>query len=255
MPSTSRQRQHSLPHPLVVSLTSFPPRFESLAPTLRSLLRQSIRADHTVLWIAHSDAALLPANVLKLQKHGLEIRYADDTKSYKKILPALDIFPSAFICTADDDIHYWPNWLEVLVNEVNDSGLVVPCHRAHEITFNANGTVEPYHRWQKETGVEADPQILFPTGGGGVLYPPGILRHTSEDLRAALELCPHSDDVWLFWIAKRNGANFKNLANGRNLLYWPIADIQNLWSENLHGAGNDIAIQRLTEKYGFPTGH
>lgn len=251
LPNFSKPKAHSLSKPLVVSLTSFPPRFHSLAPTLRSLLRQTVKADHTVLWIATSDADFLPSKVLKLQSEGLEIRYTEDTKSYKKILPSLQAFPSAYVCTADDDIYYWPSWLEELVNKVEEGGVLVPCHRAHEITNDLDGAIKPYREWHMEVGSDANPRFLFPTGGGGVLFPPGILRHNSEDLKAALELCPHSDDVWLYWIAKRNGARFKTLGNGHRLLYRPSSDVQNLWSLNQNGEGNDVPIQKMIDKYGF----
>src|ERR1700733_9463682 len=67
-------KPHSLPGKLIVSVTSFPPRFGTLALALRSLLRQTVTADQTVLWIVHKDMPLLPRNVLALQSDGLTIR-------------------------------------------------------------------------------------------------------------------------------------------------------------------------------------
>jgi hypothetical protein len=251
-PALTKPKAHSLTHPLVVSLTSYPPRFPTLAFTLRSLLRQTIKADHTVLWIAPSDAHLLPKEVLDLQPYGLEILPARDTKPYKKILPALDSFPDAFICTADDDVYYWPTWIQELIDELDESGYVVPCHRAHEITFDSAGHVRPYLEWLFDIGPAGNPTHLFPTGAGGVLYPPGILRHNSEDLEAALSLCPSNDDVWLFWIGKRNGARYRVLGGNRNFLSLPKSQKQRLWDLNQSDRGNDVLIRRMIEKYGFP---
>ena len=148
-------RPHSLPAPLIVSLTSYPPRFATLALTLQSLLRQSVRADRTILWIAHADMPLLPKGVIDLRAAGLEIRTTDDVRSYKKILPSLDAFPEAFICTADDDVYYWPTWLEELVKEhlsegPEMAGRLVTCYRAHEISRDAQGRFLPYKEWAQD---------------------------------------------------------------------------------------------------------
>jgi len=106
-----RGRAHNLGSELIVSLTSHPPRFPTLHLTLGCLLDQSFRADRVILWIAHDDMALLPAAVRKLERRGLEIRACDDIRSYKKLVPALEAFPHAFIVTADDDLELAPDWL------------------------------------------------------------------------------------------------------------------------------------------------
>ena len=64
-------RKHSLPGELIVSLTSYPARFGTLHLTLGCLLDQSIKADRTILWIAHDDLDQLPAAVRELEQHGL----------------------------------------------------------------------------------------------------------------------------------------------------------------------------------------
>ena len=109
------QKPHGLPSELIVSLTSYPPRFTTLYPTLVHLLVQTVRANRIVLWVAPEDQKLLPGKVRRLVRFGLEIREAVDTGSYKKIVPALQAFPGAFIVTADDDIDYDKKWLEELL--------------------------------------------------------------------------------------------------------------------------------------------
>src|ERR1700733_6846219 len=85
-------KPHTLSRKLIVSVTPFPPRFSPLALALRSLLRQTVTADQTVLWIAHEAMPLLPRNVFDLQRAVLTIYPTDDLRSYKKILPALTGF-------------------------------------------------------------------------------------------------------------------------------------------------------------------
>jgi len=248
------KRPHRLPAPLVVSLTSYPPRFGTLAHTLRGLLRQTVKADHTILWIAHSDFSLLPLNVTDLQSAGLEIRTTDDLKSYKKIIPALDAFPEAYICTADDDTYYWPTWLEELVKGLGTTDHTVICNRASDITFDQNGRYKPFNQWTWGIHIrqQRTSKALLPTGVAGVLYPPGILAHTPDDRAASLELCPRGDDIWLYWMGRKNGATYKTLGCTRDLIQWSSSQEHSLWKYNLVEGGNDLQIQKMGEKYGYP---
>jgi len=250
-------RPHRLPAPLVVSLTSYPPRFGTLSLTLRSLLLQTVKADRTILWIAHADIPLLPKDVTDLQAAGLEIRTTDDMRSYKKIIPALDAFPDAFICTADDDAYYWPTWLGQLEEEQLEEGArmterIVVCHRAHEITLDAEGRFRPYEQWLLDVFKEEKSKLLFPTGLGGVLYPPGILTHMVDDREAALTLCPHNDDIWLYWIGRRNGATYKTIGRSRGFPLWHGSQGQSLWHTNFELGGNNDQIRKMAERYGYP---
>jgi hypothetical protein len=245
-------RRHHLPGLLVVSLTSYPPRFATLGLTLHSLLRQTIRPDHLILWIAPNDLPLLPKSVSRLGASQLEIRLAEDLKSYKKIIPALERFPQAFIATADDDFCYWPTWLEELVEGARGESRVVTCHRAHEIRADAEGRYLPYREWVNHTAWRGKSARLFPTGMGGVLYPPGILTHTAEDRRASLHLCPHGDDIWLYWIGRRNGAIYKTVGQHRMIEPAPETQAHALWRTNVLAEGNDHQIRLMAQHYGYP---
>jgi hypothetical protein len=245
-------RPHHLPAALIVSLTSYPPRYGTLVHTLRSLLLQTVKADHTILWVAYSDFPLLPANVVDLQAHGLEIRPTEDLKSYKKIIPALDAFPDAFICTADDDQYYVRTWLEELVGGVTSSDRIVTCHRAHEITFDSQGRFRPYSQWVHNTRTRGILNSLFPTGASGILYPPGILAHAAEDRKAASSLCPRADDIWLYWMGRRNGAIYKTVGRWRPLIEWPGSQKIGLWHDNVRQGGNDEQMRKMADRYGYP---
>jgi hypothetical protein len=212
-------------------------------------LRQTVKADRTILWIAHGDIPLLPKNVTDLLAAGLEIRETDDIKSYKKIIPALQAFPDAFIVTADDELYYWPTWLEELVIESNGIDRLITCHRAHEITFDEQGRMRPYSQWLIDVRKRGKSELLFPTGVGGVLYPPGI-----HDRVAAFTLSPHADDIWLYWIARRNGAIYKTVGYWREIVAWVGSQSAALDRNNLQG-GNDDQIRKMTERYGCPAGN
>jgi glycosyltransferase involved in cell wall biosynthesis len=247
------QRPHGLSAELVVSLTSYPARFRTLSRTLNSLLRQSVKADRTVLWIAHSDFSQLPKAVTSLTGSSLEIRLCNDFRSYTKILPALDKFPGAYICTADDDLYYWPTWLEELIEGVDLSDhRIVTCHRAHQVTFDDGGGLKPYNQWVRMIQRGEESPFLFPTGCAGALYPPGILAHTPEDRDAAFTLCFDADDIWLYWVGRRNGAIYRMVGRGYGFHSWLSTRKGGLRDRNISLGGNDRQIQNMLKRYGLP---
>jgi hypothetical protein len=242
-------------------------RFRTLALTIKCLLSQTIAPDAVVLWIANADKEALPSDVLALQQAGLTIEYTDDLGSFKKIIPALRRFPDAFIATADDDVYYWPSWLEELVNAYSPAKREILCHRVNRICLGTNGLPLPYKQWDFEyMGSEASP-LMFPTGVGGVLYPPGHLHSDVLDEATFRALCPSTDDVWLYWMALRAGSQFRRTELGRrpvrrpgsqrlSMIPWPGSQDVSLFRSNMRqGGGNDVQIRNLINHFGFPPTH
>lgn len=250
-------RPHGLSTPLVVSLTSYPPRFGTLAPTLRGILAQSVRPDATILWLADGDADRLPPEVLDLRAKGLEVRETRDLRSYKKIVPALLAFPEATIVTADDDLHYEGGWLAALVEAAQTAPPGGPpdviCRRAHRMILR-DGQPLPYREWEWSLRRPERNPLVFPTGVTGVLYPPGSLHEevTCEDLFR--DLCPTADDVWLWWMHRLAGATASKIGGRPRLLEWPGSQEVNLRQANLREPGNDRAIAAMMRRYGLPLG-
>jgi hypothetical protein len=253
----STPQRHNLSAPLIVSLTSYPKRFRTVGLTIKCLLSQTIAPDAVLLWIAHADKDALPADVLALQKFGLTIECTEDCGSYTKIIPTLRKFPDSFIATADDDLYYWPTWLEELVDLYSPSKREIVCHRVHKIRLGADGLPAPYAEWHYEyKGSEASP-LIFPTGVGGVLYPPGHLHPDVLDEATFRTLCPSADDVWLYWMGLRGGSLFRKTGQRHFLRAWPGSQAYTLHKLNVpQGGGNDKQIGSLINRYGFlPTPH
>ena len=243
---------HNLPQKVIISLTSYPPRFKGLAATMRSLLTQTVKADKIILWIAHEDMAVLPQSVKKLAGERFEIRACDDLKSYKKIIPLLEETQDIYICTADDDVYYHPTWFAELLKHVKPDERVVYCHRAHEIAVDEKGGYKPYTSWVQETKNRERSKKIFPTGVGGVLYPPGIFAAGVLDRKAIFELTPRNDDIWLYWMGRMNGASYQVVeSNWRNFSWRHTQDV-GLYNYNVGQGGNDIQIRAMGERYGYP---
>lgn len=247
---------HGLDARLIVSLTSYPKRFATLPWTLTCLLRQSIQPDAVILWVSDSDFDLLPASVTDLKKEGLEVRRTADIRSYMKIIPVLRDMPDAYIATADDDLYYPADWLQGLVDTVKAHPKRIAAQRAHRIQYKSDRQMASYTHWQKNISGAVEGVDIFATGAGGVLYPPNSLHPDVLCEDAFLTLCPHADDIWLYWMAKRQGSIVRHVGPSRRILEWPGSQTTNLRSTNLGAPGvngNDIAIAALSKRFGQPT--
>lgn len=249
-PVLRRGKAHDLDRSLIVSLTSYPARYKTLPLTLKCLLSQTVRPDEVALWIAHEDRDLLTKEIKSLQRFGLTIRFCSDLRSFKKIIPALRTYPDCFIVTADDDICYPRKWLEKLVSEYTGNRAEVLCHRAHKIRFGVDGLPLPYGEWEFQSAGTARAPLIFPTGCGGVLYPPGIFDARVTDETTFSGLCPTADDVWLYWMVRLNGGTARLIGNSR-VMDWPVPQSNTLSPKNLE-SGNDCAVARMIEHFGFP---
>lgn len=250
-PNVGNRRAHELDAPLVVTLTSYPPRFPTLGKTLRSVLDQTVRPDRTILWLTEKDLACLPREIHALQTHGLEIRTCSDLRSYKKLIPALNAFPDAWFVTADDDVYYPPDWLEGLVGEAERRTVVAA--RAHLAQLDASGRLLPYSSWIMNTGhlrAASSETRLFPTGVGGVLYPPNAFAKKVLDEEAFMRLCPHGDDIWFFWMARLAGTGHARTPSGFEILAWPHSQDVGLFRENQFNSRNDFQISSMEQEFG-----
>ncbi len=238
---------HELPGQLIVSLTSFPRRFDSLPFVLRSLRLQYVRPDRVILWLAEGDLSCVTPEI---RNSGVEIRTCPDWRSYKKIVPLLLEEPDAFIVTADDDAYYRPNWLAGLVARAR-AGAQVVCHRAHRVLIS-DGNVRHYADWQWNIDAPATGPLIFPTGVGGVLYAPGIFHPDVTNAEEFRRLAPSSDDIWLYWMHRMRGSQPEKIGGKFRVIEWPGSQENTLRSSNLGGAGNDRALASMLEAYGWP---
>jgi hypothetical protein len=241
---------HGLSSPLIVSLTSYPARFGFLPLTLKTLLSQSIRPDRVVLWIAEADAERLTPEILSLRRHGLEIRFCEELRSYNKLIHSLEHFPDSYIVTADDDLHYPRDWLKRLVDAAGNPREVI-CLRAHRIRLGEDGLPRPYLEWDWRIAEEAS-DLVFPTSGGGALYPPSLFRDRTILDRRFMEICPTADDIWFYWMMRMNGGVGRKVGPSRRYVSWPVDPGGTLAQENVGNGGNDRQIARMIEAFGFP---
>lgn len=253
-PIKQPKKKHQLPNQLIVSLTSYPPRFGKLYLTVKCLITQSISADKIILCVAECDYKSLPESILLLENSidKFEITTSEDIGAYKKIIPVLKEYPNAFIVTADDDVYYPKEWLDKLITEWDSSYKSIFAHRVHEITYKNKSIPESYNKWNMSIKEQKNFVDYLATGIGGVFYPPGSLHSQSTNIDKFMDLCPNADDIWLFWMARLNNSCTKKTSYNFNTISWLDSQGVALAGQNVNKNQNDVRIQNLINNLGWP---
>ena len=252
-PAIQSKRRHGLPGELIVNLTSYRARFAVLGDTLRGLLDQTVQQDRTILWVDRDAIGDLPNNVTDLQQYGLEIMPCVDVRSYTKLVHAISAFPDAYLVTADDDLYYPPNWLSHLLDGYRSNPGCIISLRAHLADIGEDGSLGPYAKWDMDTVETTDvspDKILFPTGVGGILYPPRSLDPMVTNAESFLKIAPKADDLWFFWMAELQGTKHVRASSRFEIITWPSSQEVGLLHSNLFGGENDIQIEALQQNLG-----
>jgi hypothetical protein len=247
-----KQKPHNCPHDVIISLASYKPRFHTLHLTLECLLRQSVGPYRVILWVHEDDIPYLPARVLAMKTRGLEVRATQKNfRSYNKLVHTLREFPDAVVLTTDDDTYYQHDFLETFLKNWSGNTKEIVCGMAFTITSYDNGEKKPFLQWIPIKGESFPRYDILPFGIGGVLYPPGALHADVLDDSKYMELSPRGDDLWFFWMARRNGVVYRKVDG----LQWPVewigSQVVGLKHTN-NEYGNDEQIKRLAEFYGWP---
>lgn len=242
-------------HELVVSLTSFPARIHLVHYAIHSLLKQSLKPTRIVLWLADSQFPgkenALPLALLALKPLGLEIRWCEDIKSFKKLIPSQQEWPEAIMVTVDDDMYYPRHWLRSLYQTwLHHEGDII-AGGIHPIALDSNGHPCHYAEWGW------NPPNSFPSfqnvqvGAYGVLYPPHCLHPDVLDCKACIRISPSSDDFWFWAHAVRAGTRVRLVPNGFRQPPIGLPDgtaTPSLYSANGRG-GNDACMANLLRAY------
>lgn len=193
---------------VIISLTSFPARIDSVWITIETILRQTHSAEKIILWLAESQFESidkLPKKLLKQRERGLEIKFCEDLRSHKKYYYTMKNYPNAIVITVDDDTIYPENLVENLMSTHKRYPNTICCNLAHMMTIE-DGRVTPYINWESgANGYDKPSDYIVPIGCEGVLYPPGCLNENLFDKNQIKELCPLADDLWLKAMATLNG--------------------------------------------------
>jgi len=237
---------------VVVSLTSYPPRFPTLALTCKSLLLQKHEKFAVVLWVTNGDYKELPTEVLALQLYGLHILKCEDYRSYKKIIPIVELGYAGPLIIADDDVYYWRHWLSGLLEANAATPEHVCAYRVHRVKLQ-NGKPLPYSQWEWNIQEPGTHPLNFATGCGGVLYPKGFFESANLAYPEIEVNCPNGDDIWLYWATRLQHRKVRKITGPLEIYTWPGTQESALWHSNISSNKNDQNIKSMMQSYGFFT--
>ena len=184
---------------VIVSLTSYPARFDTIHLCIKSLMYQTIKPDKIILWLGSDSAEVkLPLELEELKKFGLEVIYKDENlKPHKKYYYAIQDYPNSIVITVDDDVIYSPTMLASLLKMHEKYPKTVCARRVHEIVCNQQ-IIAKYNSWNQACQTVLRPAMrLMAVGVGGVLYPPNALDKLAFDKELIKNVCLNADDLWL----------------------------------------------------------
>ncbi len=238
---------------IIVSLTSHPGRINSVWISLATILRQKVKPDKVILWLAKEQfpELKLPKSLIKLKKYGLTIRWCDeDLRSHKKYYYAFKEFQNDIVITVDDDFYYPNNLIKNLFDMYLKNPDNICATRVHKITFS-NELINPYNKWILNYLIEdSKDKNLFFTSGSGTLFTPNHFIDEVFNKEIFKKICFFADDVWLNFLSKMSSINIisNNAFNKEMILVKSINDL-GLVHYNVHKNGNDIQIKSTINHY------
>ena len=242
----------------IISFASIPSRMNAASVCAHSLLRQSLGPDKVILWLP-DDIDDIPTDLLRLRKHGLDIRLTPEIGPYKKLVPALKAYPDALIATADDDRIYPRRWFEGLREAYRAQPQFLHCCSAKRMHRIEDERLAPYAQWSVPQETPDDPLLftepsldLLPMSGAGVLFARGLLHAEALNEEVFLNICPYADDIWYKATSLMNDVPVKKLQYA-NIMPIVALDSQQdaLHISNLAGGGNDWQIDNVFKRYGL----
>lgn len=241
---------------LIVSLTSYGNRLQLIYLAIESLMHQTLKPNRIILWLdktKYDTYESIPLALHKLEERGLEIRLCEDVRSYTKLVPALNEFPDSLIITVDDDWIYPIDMVERLYRAYQKDSSKIYFFRGHYILFDKHGKPKPYDEWVKR-GAKGCDILNFPTGMGGVIYPPHCYHSDMTDSELFLKLCPSADDVWFKVMTMLKGTLCEQLYTPhfeRMFVRLDVDDENALETTNVIHGKNDLQIKAVFEHYGI----
>lgn len=239
---------------IIISLTSYPKRFDELYLVIKSLMLQSMKPDEITLYLgSDSKKSMLPQSLLELEEYGLKIIFVnEDLKPHKKYFYSMQENENDIIITVDDDVVYDEDLVKDLYYGYENNLNCVIARRANRMIYDKYNNLLPYKKWIFEDNNDYKPSYrLLAVGVGGVLYPPHIFDRSLFNKELINKLALFADDIWL---------KYHELSNGipvivvKSKVCHPVTlDISKktgLFNINVEKNNNDKVIKKIEEYYG-----
>lgn len=189
---------------IIVSLTSYPKRIDTIWLTIETLLHQTVKPDMVILWLAEEQFSgynALPDTLLKLRERGLTIKFCDDLRSHKKYFYTMQEYSEDIIILVDDDMFYPYDTIEKLI-KLHEKYPNDVCTMTAQVMEHNKLPSEWKNPKLGKKYEHSDKIQIF--SGSGSLYPPHSICKEAFDKKAIQSYCPYADDLWLTYMALKN---------------------------------------------------
>lgn len=224
----------------VVSLTTYPTRVGNVWRVIEMAANQrGIKDKYAIcLYLIESEfeGIDLPAKIKELQARGLTVKFnKENLKCHNKYFYAFKDYPEKTIITIDDDLQYNHHTISKLVMfNKKYSGC---------ISFNRGNLIDkdkPYNCWPFIQNMTTPCFNTFPTGVGGVLYPPNSCGSIVTNINVINQTCLRADDLWLNFNSRLKGTKVVQTDLKSTFMVLPDSNQQYaLWATNNSSDSNE----------------
>ena len=185
----------------IVSLTSFPKRFNNLWMVLYCLYQQTILPEKIVVTLINSEVPggfeSLPKSLKYYANRGVEFVFVDENlKPHNKYFYTRQKYPSDIVITVDDDLLYMKDTIERLMEMHKKYPTCICANRGSEISIKDN-VIDYYHNWRYVLRRSEPSNNIVALGFAGVLYPPSFNYKDLYDIDKIKKTSLSADDLWL----------------------------------------------------------
>lgn len=224
----------------VVSLTTYPARVGNVWRVIEMAANQrGIKDKYAIcLYLIESEfeGIDLPVKIKELQARGLTVKFnKENLKCHNKYFYAFKDYPEKTIITIDDDLQYNHHTISKLVMfNKKYSGC---------ISFNRGNLIDkdkPYNCWPFIQNMTTPCFNTFPTGVGGVLYPPNSCGSIVTNINVINQTCLRADDLWLNFNSRLKGTKVVQTDLKSTFMVLPDSNQQYaLWATNNSSDSNE----------------
>lgn len=240
---------------IVISLTSYPARFEYLSKTLKTLIIQTTLPNAVRVYIEEKDFPEIGSELLRFTELGVTFcPTVSGWRAATKLIPELlrDDSKEELILYLDDEIIYPRNLVASLAHTLDawpDSDVVFNWGQIVPLWDENAGCIPKYSTWKTTNLISPEKNLVVPLGVAGVLLKRDSVPLEVTNFEMFQEISQSNDDLWYwFHFVQNNLKLVKSFENFESPIYWRGSQKQALWKTNIIQGENDNIIKRMMEK-------
>lgn len=243
---------------VIVSLTTHDLRLTNgtVERVIKNIIDGTFKELRVVLTLYKDDESLIPASLRKMIDDGsIELIVSDiNLRPHLKYFYAMQKYRNLPVITIDDDILYPDDMVEKLYKKWTENPRYIIARRSFPIVTTYYGELTRYATWMAQGLIKSEAPLMaaFPTGVGGILYPPDCLQLSDADI-PEINTILTDDDFYLKAIEVRKGIRTITIEHNEADLYKknlddPVTQSIALFNQNAFG-GSDRSICQYYKEF------